>query len=131
MATVRNIRNLLLSGISVNHVNKVCKYISNDVAVSRGKMFPFQYFTAYDVLNEVKEIKEDKPQVRRKKKDENEEKKEKWMVEKEKKRKEMIENINLKHVEAVQKALDKAVNIAAKRNIPPLKVSSTGYDWLI
>ena len=123
MATVRNIRNLLLSGISVNHVSKVCKYISNDVAVSRGKMFPFQYFTAYDVLNEVKEIKEDKPQVRRKKKDDNEEKKEKWMVEKEKKRKEMIENINLKHVEAVQKALDKAVNIAAKRNIPPLKVS--------
>ena len=122
MATVRNIRNLLLSGISANHVVKVCKYICNEVAVSRGKMFPFQYFTAYDVLNEIKEIKENKKDRRIPKKRPDEDKeKAKWMIEKEKKREEMIESINLKHVEAVQKALDKAVNIAARRNIPPLK----------
>ena len=43
------------------------------------------------------------------------------MIEKEKKREAMIGNINLEHVKQVQKALDTAVNIAARRNIPPLK----------
>ena len=59
MATVRNIRNLLLAGISAAHVQKVCSYISNETAVTRSRMFPFQFFTAYDVLSEVKQIKED------------------------------------------------------------------------
>ena len=124
MATVRNIRNLLLAGISSVHVRKVCNYISNETAVSRGKMFPFQYFTAYDILNEVKEIKEGKNEKKfPKKNDQDKEKKEKekWMIEKEKKREAMIGNINLEHVKQVQKALDTAVNIAARRNIPPLK----------
>ena len=123
MATVRNIRNLLLAGISQQHVYKVCKYISNEVAVTRGKMFPYQYFTAYDVLNEIKDIKEgnnDKKKKFEKKKD-NEKEKEKWMLAKEKKRDELISNVNLNHLESIKSALDKAVNFSAKRNIPPLK----------
>ena len=126
MATVRNIRNLLLAGISQQHIFKVCKYISNEVAVSRGKMFPYQYFTAYDVLNEIKDIKDgkldNKKKFDKKKKDnEKEKEKEKWMLAKEKKRDELISNINLKHLESVKNALDKAVNFSARRNIPPLK----------
>ena len=53
---VRNIRNLLLSGISEAHVKKVCSYISNETAVTKSRMFPFQFFTAYDVLSEVKQL---------------------------------------------------------------------------
>ena len=121
MATVRNIRNLLLAGISQQHVHKVCKYISNEVAVSRGKMFPFQYFTAYDILNEIKDIKEGKNKNKNKNKKDQEKEKEKWMLAKEKKRNVIISNVNLKHIEAVKKALDMAVNTSARRNIPPLK----------
>ena len=125
MATVRNIRNLLLAGISQQHIFKVCKYISNEVAVSRGKMFPYQYFTAYDVLNEIKDIKEgnvvNKKKFEKKKDNEKEKEKEKWMLAKEKKRDELISNVNLKHLESVKSALDKAVNFSARRNIPPLK----------
>ena len=58
MATVRNIRNILLAGVSENHIQKVASYISNQTAVSKSRMFPFQYFTAYDILKEVKDIKE-------------------------------------------------------------------------
>ena len=97
MATIRNVRNLLLSGISEAHVQKVCSYISNQTAVVRSRMFPFQFFTAYDVLSEVKQIKEDgdgNKRSARKKQAGEEKEKEKWMIAKEKKRNEKIQGIN-------------------------------------
>ena len=125
MATVRNIRNLLLSGISEAHVKKVCSYISNETAVTKSRMFPFQFFTAYDVLSEVKQIKEDggneRSQKRQGRKKPDSEEKEKWMIAKEKKRNAMIQGINLEHIDTLKVALDKAVNISARKNIPPLK----------
>ena len=117
----RNIRNILLSGVSQAHIVKVCKYISNETAVSKGKMFPFQYFTAYDVLNEVKELKNKQENPKKFKKKTDDKEKEKWMIEKEKKRTKMLENVNIRHVDSIQKSLDTAVNISARRNIPPLK----------
>ena len=33
----------------------------------------------------------------------------------------MLENVNIRHVDSIQKSLDTAVNISARRNIPPLK----------
>ena len=128
MATIRNVRNLLLSGISDAHVKKVCSYISNQTAVVRSRMFPFQFFTAYDVLSEVKHIKEvgvgEVQRSARKKPAGEEKEKEKWMIAKEKKRNEMIERVNLKHVDAIKEALDTAVNISARKNVPPLKGST-------
>ena len=123
LATVRNLRNLLLAGVSTHHIQKVCQHIASTAAVAKGRLFPFQYFTAYDILTEITDIKEGKQDKQRqnRKVADNKEKKEKWMIQKEKKNQEMIRNINLKHVEAVKKALDTAVNISARRNIPPLK----------
>ena len=129
MATVRNIRNLLLSGISEAHVKKVCSYISNQTAVARSRMFPFQFFTAYDILSEVRQIKEEadgggkKRQARKRPAagGDQKEEKEKWMISKEKKRNELIKGINLKHIDSIKLALDEAVNISARKNIPPLK----------
>ena len=120
MATVRNIRNILLAGVSETHIKKVASYISNETAVSKSRMFPFQYFTAYDILNEVKEIKEkgNKPKPKNTSK---EKEKEKWMLKKEEKQKQLIKTLNLSHMETLRKSLDKAVNIAARNNIPPMK----------
>eukprot|EP00092_Neocalanus_flemingeri_P080292 GFUD01100134.1.p1 GENE.GFUD01100134.1~~GFUD01100134.1.p1 ORF type:complete len:2596 (+),score=710.97 GFUD01100134.1:181-7968(+) len=120
MASVRNIRNILLAGVSESHIQKVAKYISNETAVSKSRMFPFQYFTAYDILKDVKDIKEggnkSKP-----KHDKEAKEKEKWMLKKEEKQKQLIKTLNISHIETLRKALDKAVNIAARNNIPPLK----------
>ncbi len=53
MAAVRNLRNLVLSGVDDAHVTAVCKYISNEKAVAGSRMFPFRFFTAFDVLDDL------------------------------------------------------------------------------
>ena len=40
---------------------------------------------------------------------------------KEEKQKQLIKTLNLSHMETLRKSLDKAVNIAARNNIPPMK----------
>ena len=49
-------RNLVLAGISSDHVAAVCKYISNTRAVAGSRMFPFRYYTAFDALNDLEEM---------------------------------------------------------------------------
>ena len=56
IATVRNLRNLVLAGISSDHVAAVCKYISNPRAVAGSRMFPFRFYTAFDALNDLEEM---------------------------------------------------------------------------
>ena len=120
MATVRNIRNLLLAGITGNHIQKVATYISNETAIIKSRMFPFQYFTAYDILKEVEDMKSGANGARKSGVTKDKEK-EKWMLKKEEKQRQMIKSLNLSHVQSLKKALDKAVNISARCNIPPLK----------
>ncbi|XP_023330833.1 telomerase protein component 1 [Eurytemora carolleeae] len=43
-ATIRNIRNLLLTGVSDEYLKKAADFISNKIMVEKGGMFPFQYF---------------------------------------------------------------------------------------
>ena len=50
MATLRNIRNMLKHGVSTEHIQKVCNYIRNPVAVKRSRQLPFRYLSAYRVL---------------------------------------------------------------------------------
>jgi hypothetical protein len=50
MAAIRNLRNLVLSGIDDAHVNKVCQFITNEKMVAGSRLFPFRFYTAYDVL---------------------------------------------------------------------------------
>ena len=56
MATVRNLRNMVLAGISSDHVTAVCKYVSNPRAVAGSRMFPFRFYTAFDALNDLEEM---------------------------------------------------------------------------
>jgi 60 kDa SS-A/Ro ribonucleoprotein len=57
MALLRNLRNIITTGVSWNHIEKVCRYISDDRAVENSKQLPFRFLAAY---REVKILKEDK-----------------------------------------------------------------------
>ena len=89
-------------------------------------MFPFQYFTAFDVLKDLREMKEGRKD--RQKPLKPEEKKERWMVVKEEKQAELAKNLNTGHLDLLKKALDTAVNISARKNVPPLPVSLNILD---
>ncbi|QEE51397.1 TROVE domain-containing protein [Flavobacterium alkalisoli] len=47
MAIMRNLRNILDAGVSVNHIKMVCSYISNEQAVATSKQLPFRFLAAY------------------------------------------------------------------------------------
>jgi 60 kDa SS-A/Ro ribonucleoprotein len=47
MALMRNLRNILEAKVSAAHVIKVCKYLSNESAVTNSKQLPFRFLAAY------------------------------------------------------------------------------------
>ena len=98
MASVRNLRNLLMVGISDSHIQKVSHYISNPTAVAKSRMFPFQFFTAYDILLDVEKTKteSEKRQIHSKRVLSSE--KEKWMIKREEKQKKLSQNIKPDHI---------------------------------
>ena len=120
------LRNIILAGTSEATIRKIASYISNETAVTRARMFPFQYFTAFDVLKDLREMKEGRKD--RQKPTKSEEKKERWMVVKEEKQAELAKKLNTGHLDLLKKALDTAVNISARKNVPPLPVSFNILD---
>ncbi len=56
MATMRNLRNIMEAGVSAVHIQKVCKYLSNETAVANSKQLPFRFLAAY---REIKVLKGD------------------------------------------------------------------------
>ena len=53
MAMLRNLRNLIKAGISEKHHAWVLKKLTDDNAVINSRIFPFQFFSAYDALCEL------------------------------------------------------------------------------
>ena len=53
------------------HVTKVCNNIKNERAVAKSKMFPFRYYTAFDVLSELEEFADKKYEPPKKGKNRN------------------------------------------------------------
>ena len=53
MAMLRNIRNMIKVGISEKHHQWVIKKLQDEGAVVNSKQFPFRFFTAYEVLDEL------------------------------------------------------------------------------
>lgn len=47
MATLRNLRNIIQAKVSFEHLDKVCKYLSNEKAVASSKQLPFRFLAAY------------------------------------------------------------------------------------
>lgn len=53
MATLRNLRNFIIDGISEEHIDKVCAYLTNEKAIAGSRQFPFRFYTAYRELNQL------------------------------------------------------------------------------
>lgn len=53
MATMRNLRNILESGVSSDAMYKVCNYLSNEKVVINSKQLPFRFLAAYRELKAI------------------------------------------------------------------------------
>lgn len=53
MALMRNLRNILESRVSVEHIQKVCNLLSDPKAVANAKQLPFRYLAAYREVQEI------------------------------------------------------------------------------
>ena len=56
MAMLRNLRNLILAGISPKHHQWVINKLNDERAVTNSKQFPFRFFSAYEVLGGLEKI---------------------------------------------------------------------------
>ncbi|GBL79077.1 Telomerase protein component 1 [Araneus ventricosus] len=55
MAMLRNLRNVILSGISQKHHEKVLKHLKSKGAVINSRQTPLQFFEAFKILEDVKD----------------------------------------------------------------------------
>ncbi|KAJ8317249.1 hypothetical protein KUTeg_005153 [Tegillarca granosa] len=53
MAMLRNLRNLVKAGISNKHHNMIIRRLTDERQVVNSKQFPFQFFSAYEVLGQL------------------------------------------------------------------------------
>jgi 60 kDa SS-A/Ro ribonucleoprotein len=53
MATLRNLRNILMAEVSMEALSKVCEYIANEKAVANSKQLPFRFLAAYRELKDL------------------------------------------------------------------------------
>lgn len=53
MATLRNLRNILESGVSSDAMSKICSYLSNEKAVINSKQLPFRFLATYRELKAI------------------------------------------------------------------------------
>ncbi|KAI8493689.1 Telomerase protein component 1 [Branchiostoma belcheri] len=53
MAMLRNLRNMLTAGISPKHHGWVLRKLTDEGAVINSRQFPFRFFSAYEVLNQL------------------------------------------------------------------------------
>jgi telomerase protein component 1 len=60
MAMMRNLRNLILAGISQKHHSWVIRKLTDEVSVIKSRQFPFRFFSAFEVLHELEKIADEK-----------------------------------------------------------------------
>lgn len=53
MAALRNLRNILEANVDTAALNKVCRYLSDPVAVAGSKQLPFRFLSAYRELKDT------------------------------------------------------------------------------
>ena len=53
MALLRNLRNILKAGVSADHVDALCKRLSDPDQVAKSKQLPFRFFSAYKEIKDV------------------------------------------------------------------------------
>lgn len=114
MAMLRNIRNLILAGVSGKHHQWVIKKLNDEYAVVNSKQFPFRFFSAYEVLDELGKVaRGERPLTRPQK-----------PGAKKKKPPKETPQIDTGLLERYKAALDSALKIATCYNVKPIAGST-------
>ena len=118
MAMLRNLRNLILAGVSEKHHKWVLKKLTDEGSVINSQQFPFRFFSAYEVLNELEKAKknEDVTQLRRG----GQAKKKRLSKTAEEKYKKQIASVEVALLDRYRKALDAALKISTSYNVKPI-----------
>ncbi|KAK7488729.1 hypothetical protein BaRGS_00020026 [Batillaria attramentaria] len=130
MAMLRNLRNLIKAGISMKHHNMVIRRLTDQRQVVNSKQFPFRFFSAYQVLNELEQAYEKSRRGRgaargsgrgRGRGAANQ-----WWIKRQEKNKAAKSTpqetpFDLNIIKRYRKALDTAVKIATVHNVQPIK----------
>ncbi|XP_023230818.1 telomerase protein component 1-like [Centruroides sculpturatus] len=124
MAMLRNLRNLIVTGISKKHHQQVVNTISSEKAVIKSKQFPLRFFAAYQAIQELQSLlesdllKSKRPTtylVQRK------QALPAWKVKLENKIWQRLKNFDESLLKKYKHAIDSAVEIAARRNVNPIQ----------
>lgn len=111
MAMLRNLRNLILAGVSAKHHQWAIKKLNDEYAVVNSKQFPFRFFSAYEVLGGLEKLADgEAPPARR-------------GAKKKKATKEPPE-IDKSILQKYRTALDNALKIATCYNVKPIPGST-------
>ncbi|XP_071942652.1 telomerase protein component 1-like [Antedon mediterranea] len=122
MAMLRNLRNMIQSGMSQKHHDGVIKRLTNQNAVVNSRQFPFRFFSAYEALRQLQQDLE-KSEGAIIKAAMKKEQMAKHNIRKKNKKKEVIVKEKMYDVlilERYRKALDTAVKIATSYNVSPI-----------
>ncbi|KAK3095524.1 hypothetical protein FSP39_015646 [Pinctada imbricata] len=146
MAMLRNLRNLIRAGISQKHHGLIIRRLTDERQVANSKQFPFRFFSAFEVLGQLKDEYEKsqkeiiaeaektafsttvgyKPPTRGRGRGRGKGKGTQWWMEKQGKKKEEKNKpketaFDLGLISRYRKALDTAVKIATVYNVQPIK----------
>ena len=119
MAMLRNLRNLILAGVSEKHHKWVLKKLTDDGAIINSQQFPFRFFSAYEVLNELERAKKDGVTQSR-----GQARKKRLSKTAEEKYKKQIANLDVGLLSRYRKALDAALKISTSYNVKPIAGST-------
>lgn len=114
MAMLRNLRNLIIAGISQKHHQWVLNKLRDERAVVNSQQFPFRFFSAYEVLGDLEKLGTNdgtpkpppKPSTRRSKRPPRKPKE--------------IPPIDPQLLKRYQNALDVSLKIATNYNVKPI-----------
>ena len=112
MAMLRNLRNLIIADVSQKHHQWVLNKLSNERAVVNSQQFPFRFFSAYEVLDNLEKLGTEnatpkQPPKQRKSKKPPRKPKE-------------IKPIDPRLLKRYKSALDMALKIATNYNVKPI-----------
>ena len=115
MAMLRNLRNLILAGVSQKHHQWAVKKLNDERAVINSRQFPFRFFSAYEVLGELEKIADGIMPTRRPPK---------GAKGKTKKPPKELPKVDKAILQRYRTALDNALKIATNYNVKPIPGST-------
>ncbi len=113
MAMLRNLRNVIIAGISTKHHQSIIHRLTDERSVVNSRQFPFRFFSAYEVLNQLETNSKVKPLMKGVIKGSNPLKKIRKVKE--------IPMVSPDLLKKYRNALDGALKIATRHNVKPIK----------